>query len=161
AALMAPTEILAEQHAASIGAMLEGSKVRVELLTGGMPDADRSRILRGLETGDVDLVIGTHALLTESVKFNSLAVAVIDEQHRFGVHQGGQLRTKGTIGAAGEVTPHVVVMTATPIPRTLALTLFGDLDVSTIRHLPPGRKPVRTRVVGYAKAGEVYRYVRE
>jgi ATP-dependent DNA helicase RecG len=161
AALMAPTELLAEQHAASIGAMLEGSKVRVELLTGGMPEAERSRVLAGLESGAVDLVIGTHALLTESVKFNSLAVAVIDEQHRFGVHQRARLRSKGTVGDVGDVTPHVIVMTATPIPRTLALTLFGDLDVSTIRHLPPGRKVVRTRVVGYAKAAEVYRYVRE
>jgi ATP-dependent DNA helicase RecG len=163
AALMVPTEILAEQHFASISSMLAGSKVRVELLTGGVPEADRQHVLAGLEAGDVHLVIGTHAILTESVKFASLAVAVIDEQHRFGVHQRAELRTKGTGAAASAdaVTPHVVVMTATPIPRTLALTLFGDLDVSTIRHLPPGRRPVRTRVVGYAKAAEVYRYVRE
>ncbi len=196
AALMAPTELLAEQHFASISAMLEGSDVRVELLTGNVTGQERASLLGRLERGEVDLLIGTHALLTESVRFASLAVAIIDEQHRFGVHQRARLRQKGTgtpaeraapearedgllAGAAAEPaaaesaatgaaeggndlsTPHVLVMTATPIPRTLAITLFGDLDVSTIRGLPPGRKPVRTRVVGMDKWDEVYAYVRK
>ncbi len=160
AALMAPTEILAEQHFASIARMLDGSRVRVELLTGGTPRAERASLLHRLETGDVDILVGTHALLTESVRFESLAVAVIDEQHRFGVHQRARLRSKGT-GAASRLTPHVLVMTATPIPRTLALTIFGDLDISTIRGLPPGRKPVTTRVVTSAKRDDVYAFVRQ
>lgn len=158
AALMAPTEILAEQHYAGLSAMLEGSGVRPALLTGATPKAERERVLAGVAGGTIDLLIGTHALLTESVKFDSLAVVVIDEQHRFGVHQRATLRTKG---GDESVTPHVLVMTATPIPRTLAITLFGDLDISTIRGLPPGRRPVKTRVVGADKRGEVYGWVRQ
>ena len=134
AALMAPTEILAEQHYGNISALLAGSKVRVELLTGGVPEAERASILSRLEAGEVDLLIGTHALLTESVRFSSLAVSVIDEQHRFGVGQRARLRSKAS---TPDVTPHVLVMTATPIPRTLAITLFGDLDISAITGLPP------------------------
>ncbi len=157
-ALMAPTELLAEQHYLSISRMLEGSKVRVELLTGSMAPAARQDVLARAASGDVDVLIGTHALLTDRVKFNSLAVAIIDEQHRFGVHQRAVLRSKAGDEA---LTPHIVVMTATPIPRTLALTLLGDLDVSTIRGMPPGRSPVRTRVVDPDRAGEVYGFVRE
>lgn len=160
AALMAPTEILAEQHFASISRMLEGSRVRVELLTGGTPRAERASLLHRIETGDVDILVGTHALLTESVRFESLAVAVIDEQHRFGVQQRARLRSKGT-GEASRLTPHVLVMTATPIPRTLALTIFGDLDISTIRGLPPGRKQVTTRVVTGDKREDVYAFMRQ
>ncbi|MCC6677708.1 MAG: ATP-dependent DNA helicase RecG [Phycisphaerales bacterium] len=158
AALMAPTEILAEQHFASLSDMLKGSGVRHAILTGATPKAEREATLAGVASGTIDLLIGTHALLTESVKFDSLAVAVIDEQHRFGVHQRATLRTKG-----GEetITPHVLVMTATPIPRTLAITLFGDLDISTIRGLPPGRRPVKTRVVAPDKRGEVYSWLRQ
>ncbi len=159
AALMAPTEILAEQHLASISALLEGSAVKIELLTGALPSAERKAILARVESGEVDIVIGTHALLTETVKFHSLAVAIVDEQHRFGVHQRAELRTKG--GHEETLTPHVLVMTATPIPRTLALTLFGDLDVSTIRELPPGRTPIKTRLVPPERAGEVYAFVRQ
>ncbi len=144
ASLMAPTELLAEQHLASITRMLAGSRVRVELLTGSTPRADRDSILTRLAAGDIDILIGTHALLTESVQFKSLSVAVIDEQHRFGVHQRAALREKASDGAT---TPHVVVMTATPIPRTLAITLFGDLDISSIRGLPPGRQPISTHIV--------------
>jgi ATP-dependent DNA helicase RecG len=157
AALMAPTELLAEQHFASISRVLAGSGVRIELLTGAMPAADKEAVQRRVAAGTIDLLVGTHALLTESVRFSNLGVVVIDEQHRFGVHQRAGLRSK-----AGEegVTPHIVVMTATPIPRTLALTLFGDLDVSTIRELPPGRTPIATRVVTPDASGEVYTYLR-
>ena len=159
AALMAPTEILAEQHFASISEMLRGSRVSIALLTGATPDAERASTIQRLATGELDLVIGTHALLTESVAFKSLGVAIIDEQHRFGVRQRATLRTKG-MGDGGLTTPHVIVMTATPIPRTLAITLFGDLDVSTITGLPPGRRPVETRVVERARRDEVYAFVR-
>jgi ATP-dependent DNA helicase RecG len=158
AALMAPTELLAEQHAASIAALLAGSKARVELLTGGTPEAERKSILSRLASGEADLLIGTHALLTESVRFHSLAVAVIDEQHRFGVGQRATLRSKASTDS---LTPHILVMTATPIPRTLAISLFGDLDISTITGLPPGRQPVITRVVGAEKRDEVYMFVRQ
>ena len=156
AALMAPTELLAEQHADSIGRMLAGARVRIELLTGSMAPGRRAAIHEELESGDVDLLIGTHALLTEAVRFRSLALAVIDEQHRFGVHQRATVRAKGN---DERTVPHTLVMTATPIPRTLSLTVFGDLDISTIRGLPPGRKPVRTEVRDSAKADEVYSYV--
>jgi len=145
AAMMAPTELLAEQHAESIERMLAGSDVRVALLTGSMKAAVRRALVERLAGGEVDVVVGTHALLTETVHLPSLAVAVIDEQHRFGVHQRATLRAKAEDDAS---RPHVLVMTATPIPRTLSLTLFGDLDVSTIAGRPPGRDPVLTRVVG-------------
>ena len=142
AALMAPTELLAEQHHASITAMLEGSRVRCALLTGSIAPAERTALLDRLARGQIDLLIGTHALLTDTVAFASLAVAVIDEQHRFGVHQRAALRAKGEDAAS---SPHVLVMTATPIPRTVAMTLFGDLDLSIIDDLPPGRQPITTR----------------
>ena len=166
AALMSPTEILAEQHFASISRMLDGSRVRLKLLMGATPPAERREILAGLEDGTVDLVVGTHALITESVRFKSLAVAVIDEQHRFGVHQRAQLRAKGAAAAGerevpGEITPHVLVMTATPIPRTMAITLFGDLDISIIAGLPPGRRPIKTRVVDATTRDVVYDFVRK
>jgi len=158
AALMAPTEILAEQHFQSIQAMLKGGRVRTELLTGSLKPAERRDVHSRLAAGNIDILIGTHALLTETVAFKSLAVVVIDEQHRFGVHQRAQLRAKA---ADRKTSPHVLVMTATPIPRTLSLTLFGDLDISTIRDLPPGRRKVITRAVASAKAGEVYMYLAE
>ncbi|MGH7133787.1 MAG: helicase-related protein [Phycisphaerales bacterium] len=124
------------------------------MLTSGLPEAERRRVLAGVTDGTVDIVVGTHALISDGVKFKSLAVAVIDEQHRFGVHQRLALRDKAADGA----TPHTIVMTATPIPRTLAMTLFGDLDVSTIRELPPGRKPITTRVVGHQMSDEVWAF---
>ena len=163
AALLAPTSLLAEQHALSVGEMLRGSDVRTALLTGATPDAERRSIERAAADGEIDLLIGTHALLTESTRFRSLAVAVIDEQHRFGVRQRAVLRDKATgPGEDGRLpTPHTIVMTATPIPRTLAMTLFGDLDVSTIDASPPGRAPVRTRVVTPDRRDEVYAWVRE
>jgi ATP-dependent DNA helicase RecG len=158
AALMAPTALLAEQHFGSITSMLAGSQVSIELLTGALKASERRSVLERLESGEIDLLVGTHALLTETVGFSSLAVIVIDEQHRFGVHQRALLRTK-----AGEATsiPHTLVMTATPIPRTMSLTVFGDLDVSTIRHLPPGRQPVITRHVPRSGSAELYEYVSE
>ncbi|XVJ60800.1 MAG: ATP-dependent DNA helicase RecG [Tepidisphaera sp.] len=156
AALMAPTELLAEQHHANISRILKGSGIRVELLTGAMDAMERERVVAGLADGRVHLAIGTHALITESVRFKDLAVAIIDEQHRFGVHQRAELRAKGTGTGFMAVTPHVVVMTATPIPRTMAITLFGDLDTSIIEGLPPGRKPVKTKVVSAEKRAEVY-----
>ncbi len=158
ACLMAPTELLAEQHFATLSSMLEGSSVRMALLTGSLPDADRKALLTTLAAGDIDIVVGTHALLTESVRFRSLAVAVIDEQHRFGVHQRARLRQKSDDNAS---SPHTLVMTATPIPRTLSLTLFGDLDISTIKGLPPGRTPIATRVLPSERRDEAYDYLRK
>jgi ATP-dependent DNA helicase RecG len=152
-ALMAPTEVLAEQHATGVRALLAGLEVpagagslfaerplRVELLTNRVTGNERKRLLAGLAGGDVDLVIGTHALIQEAVAFHSLGVVVIDEQHRFGVEQRAALRDK-----AGGVVPDVLVMTATPIPRTAAMTVYGDLDVSVLDELPPGRTPIVTR----------------
>ncbi|MBB6431223.1 ATP-dependent DNA helicase RecG [Algisphaera agarilytica] len=156
AALMAPTELLAEQHHLSISRTLEGSNVRVALLTGNQRDD-----LDAVASGEADLVVGTHALLSESVKFNDLAVVVIDEQHRFGVMQRATLRQSAEADEKGrERMPHTLVMTATPIPRTLSLTLLGDLDNTTLTGLPPGRTPIQNRVVGPEQADEVYRYMR-
>lgn len=156
AALMAPTELLAEQHFASITQMLTGSRVSIELLTGSLKPAQRREIHRRLAEGGIDILIGTHALLTEKVTFKQLAVAVVDEQHRFGVHQRATLRAKSNDPNS---SPHVLVMTATPIPRTMSLTVFGDLDISTIRSLPPGRQPIVTKLVGQRKAEEVYTWL--
>jgi ATP-dependent DNA helicase RecG len=153
AALMAPTELLAEQHADSISRMLTGARVSIETLTGSLTPAQRRATVERVESGEIDILIGTHALLTETVRFSSLALVVVDEQHRFGVHQRATLRSKSTDERA---IPHTLVMTATPIPRTLSLTVFGDLDVSTIRGLPPGRQPVRTDVRALSEADEVY-----
>jgi len=155
AALVAPTEILAEQHFRGLRTMLAMSRVEVELLSAGRGAAARSKALEAIADGRIGLVVGTHALLEPAVRFKSLALAVIDEQHRFGVHQRAAVRGKSE-GSA----PHVLVMTATPIPRTLGMTLYGDLDVSTLRGKPPGRRPVLTRFVGSRKAPEVYAYAR-
>lgn len=159
AALMAPTELLAEQHMIGISRMLHGSNVRIALLTGSLPARQRAATLANISRGEVDLIIGTHALLTETVRFHSLATIIIDEQHRFGVHQRAALRSKGDDASARPIAPHTLVMTATPIPRTLALTLFGDLEVSTIDELPPGRKKIATRVVSPAGRQDVYAYL--
>ena len=138
ACLMAPTEILAEQHLQTIRDFLQGMNIRVELLTGIVKGKKRKEILDGLATGDIQILIGTHAVIEDPVAFHRLGVAVIDEQHRFGVAQRAKLWAKS------ENPPHVLVMTATPIPRTLAMTIYGDLDVSVIDELPPGRKPIQT-----------------
>lgn len=139
AAIMAPTEILAKQHFISIERYLKNSKVKRALVTGGMPKKKRSQLLKEINSGQIDIVVGTVALLQEDIDFRALGVVIIDEQHKFGVHQRAMLRKKQT--------PHCLVMTATPIPRTLAMTVFGDLDVSTIKHPPPGRGKVVTRWV--------------
>jgi ATP-dependent DNA helicase RecG len=139
ACIMAPTEILAQQHYRSISALLEGMDLQVRLLTGSTRQKDRAPIHEGLLDGSLQILIGTHALIEDVVQFRNLGLVVIDEQHRFGVAQRARLWQKA------DVLPHVLVMTATPIPRTLAMTLYGDLDVSVIDELPPGRKPIVTR----------------
>ena len=136
--LMAPTEILAEQHLATIQEFLKGLDVKVELLTGIVKGKKRKEVLERLVTGEIDILVGTHALIEETVQFKNIGLAVVDEQHRFGVAQRAKLWAKN------ENPPHILVMTATPIPRTLAMTIYGDLDVSVIDELPPGRKPIRT-----------------
>ena len=136
--MMAPTEILAEQHLATIQEFLKGLDVKVELLTGIVKGKKRKEVLEQLVTGEIDILVGTHALIEETVQFKNIGLAVVDEQHRFGVAQRAKLWAKN------ENPPHILVMTATPIPRTLAMTIYGDLDVSVIDELPPGRKPIRT-----------------
>ncbi|WP_077196186.1 ATP-dependent DNA helicase RecG [Prevotella ihumii] len=138
ACLMAPTEILAEQHLQTIKEFLKGMNLRIELLTGIVKGKKRKEVLDGLIDGSIHIVVGTHAIIEDKVQFNNLGLAVIDEQHRFGVAQRAKLWSKSTN------PPHVLVMTATPIPRTLAMTIYGDLDVSVIDELPPGRKPIET-----------------
>ena len=138
ACMMAPTEILARQHFATISRQTEGMNLRVAILTGASKAAERRKALEGITSGEIDILIGTHALIEDSVQFANLGFVVIDEQHRFGVEQRARLWTKN------QQPPHILVMTATPIPRTLAMTLYGDLDVSVIDELPPGRQPIRT-----------------
>ena len=152
-AIMAPTEILAAQHYRKISAYLEGSQVRTEMLTGAMNTQQRKRMLDGLATGQIHIAVGTHALLGEGVRFAALGLVVVDEQHKFGVRQRTGIRSKG-------YAPHYLVMTATPIPRTLAMTVFGDLDVSVIDELPPGRGQTRTRLVSPDQLDSVYDFVR-
>ena len=148
-ALMAPTEILARQHLASLEGMAMAAGVRVALLTGRERGAPRAAILAALEAGQIDILVGTHAIFSEDVRFGDLALAVVDEQHRFGVHQRMQLQGKG------ERPADVLVMTATPIPRTLQLTAYGDMDVSRLTGKPPGRRPVETRVLPASRLEEV------
>lgn len=147
-ALMAPTEILAEQHARNIKRLLAKSPYRVELLTGSLRAAEKRKLQVELSAGEIHACIGTHALIQESVSFKALGLAVIDEQHRFGVMQRAELRARG-------FNPDVLVMTATPIPRSLTMTIYGDLDVSVIDELPPGRTPIETRVFGEERRAEV------
>jgi ATP-dependent DNA helicase RecG len=154
AAFMVPTEVLAEQHVGTISRWLAQTRFRVALLSGRTTGAERRELLPAIARGDVHLVVGTHALVQEYVKFRALALAVIDEQHRFGVLQRGTLGSKG-------LHPDVLIMTATPIPRTLALTECGDMDVSVIRGLPPGRRPVRTLVKPDSRRDDVYTLVRD
>jgi len=157
ACIMAPTEILAEQHLQSIREFLKGMPIRVELLTGIVKGKKRQEILDGLQSGDVQILIGTHAVIEDSVQFAQLGTVVIDEQHRFGVAQRAKLWAK----TEGNTIPHVLVMTATPIPRTLAMTLYGDLDVSIIDELPPGRKPIRTSHVFDTRMTSLYNGIRQ
>ena len=148
-AFMAPTEILARQHLASLEPMAKAAGVRVALLTGREKGVARASVLSALEAGEIDILVGTHAIFSEDVRFADLALAVVDEQHRFGVHQRMQLQGKGDKSA------DVLVMTATPIPRTLQLTAYGDMDVSRLTGKPPGRKPVETRVLPASRLDEV------
>ena len=154
AALMAPTEVLAEQHYRSLGPLLQQAGIRVGLLTGALTPKEKRLARQALAAGEIDFVIGTHALISQGVEFAHLRLMIADEQHRFGVAQRSALAGKG-------LTPHVLVMSATPIPRTLALIIYGDLEVSVIDELPPGRTPVETYVVGEDKRQRMYRFVRK
>ena len=153
AALMVPTEILAEQHARNIKRILASRPYRVELLTGSLKAKEKRAIHEALKAGEIDLVVGTHALIQEGVDFSRLGLVVVDEQHRFGVMQRAGLRRRG-------FNPDVLVMTATPIPRSLAMTVYGDLDVSVIDELPPGRTAVRTHVRGDDRREKIYEFIR-
>ncbi len=155
-AMMAPTELLAEQHARTLEALLAPAGVRVALLTGSVKGKEKKALLSALAGGEIDLVVGTHALFSQGVEYRDLGLVIADEQHRFGVAQRGALAEKG-----GAVSPHVLVMSATPIPRTLALIIYGDLDVSVMDELPPGRTPVATFAVGEAKRARMYGFVRK
>jgi ATP-dependent DNA helicase RecG len=157
AALMAPTETLAEQHFRTLETLLAAEPVPATLLTSATPPGRRRELLDSLAAGQPQLVVGTHALIEEAVEFSSLAVAVVDEQHRFGVRQRAALDAKGPAGRL----PHVLHMTATPIPRTLSLTAYGDLDTTALCELPKGRQPIRTRVVGEERRAEAYEFIRE
>jgi ATP-dependent DNA helicase RecG len=152
-AMIAPTEILAEQHYESLRRYLADSRVRFCLLTGGTPTAERKKIIEGIANGKIGIAVGTHALLEEKIEFNDLGLAIVDEQHKFGVLQRAAVLAKGR-------TPHYMVMTATPIPRTLALTVFGDLDVSVLDEMPPGRRPVTTKAVPPDRREEAYAFIR-
>ncbi|MFI3323055.1 MAG: ATP-dependent DNA helicase RecG [Rikenellaceae bacterium] len=154
-ALVAPTEILATQHLESISKMVEGLDIRVELLKGSTRKRERRVISEGLESGDIDILISTHAVFEDSVQFSNLGLVIIDEQHRFGVEQRSKMWRKS------EMPPHVLVMSATPIPRTLAMTLYGDLDVSIIDELPPGRKPIRTMMMNDGRRDELFGFMRK
>ncbi|MCL6478042.1 MAG: ATP-dependent DNA helicase RecG [Peptococcaceae bacterium] len=154
AALMAPTEILSEQHYINIGGYFEKMGITMGLVTGGMKKKERDVLLGKIRSGEVQVVVGTHAIIQEGVEFKRLALVVIDEQHRFGVRQRALIREKGR-------SPDVLVMTATPIPRTLAMTLYGDLDISSIKGMPPGRRPVETRVYPKSQSGLVYSQIKK
>jgi len=163
-ALMAPTEILAEQHFRTLSSLLSklelnSRRLRVELMTGSLTPAAKRAVTEAVASGEIDVIVGTHALIQEGVSFSRLGVAVVDEQHRFGVMQRAALRER--LANTDAPTPHLLVMSATPIPRTLALTFFGDLDVSVIDELPPGRLAIATRWVGPDERSEAYGFVRE
>ena len=176
ACIMAPTEVLAQQHFANVSKYLKPTGVRCALLTGSSTAKERREIHAGLEDGSIGIIIGTHALIEDDVRFLRLGLSVIDEQHRFGVDQRSRLWAKGpgrealdglpaaeTLDACGlkSLPPHVLVMTATPIPRTLAMTLYGDLDVSVIDEMPPGRKPVQTIQIGQNRRAALYKFMRD
>jgi ATP-dependent DNA helicase RecG len=154
AALMAPTEILAEQHARNIKRITAQTPYRVELLTGSLKAKDKRAVHEALAAGETDIVVGTHAIIQEAVEFKQLGLAVIDEQHRFGVMQRAEIRRRG-------LNPDVLVMTATPIPRSLAMTVYGDLEVSVIDELPPGRTPIKTFVRGEDRREKIYEFIRD
>ena len=152
-AMMVPTEILAEQHYGTVNTLLAGHDMHASLLTGSTPKPEKEAVYEGLASGSIPIVIGTHAVIQEGVQFQHLGLVIVDEQHRFGVRQRGILRDKG-------YNPHVLVMSATPIPRTLALTVYGDLDLSVIDELPPGRQPIQTRWFAPGERERAYRFLR-
>ena len=160
-ALMAPTEILAEQHFKGLSMLLAPLNITIEQLTGSTSAAEKERIYASLADGTTQIVIGTHALIQESVTFKQLGLAVIDEQHRFGVEQRGALRQKGPQTETGTINPHLLVMSATPIPRTLALSLYGDLDLSILDEMPPGRQEIKTRWLRTSERERAYTFVRK
>jgi RecG-like helicase len=155
ACIMAPTEVLAQQHYKGISKLLKNTNVKIALLTGSTKAKERKTILPELANGEINIIVGTHALIVDNVEFKNLGLAIIDEQHRFGVDQRSKLWTKSNI------TPHILVMTATPIPRTLAMTLYGDLEVSVLDELPPGRKPIQTIHASENQRGKIYAFMRE
>ena len=157
ACIMAPTEVLAQQHYKNISKYLDGSGVQAALLTGSSKTAQRREVHAGIEDGSIGILVGTHALIEDNVIFKNLGLAIIDEQHRFGVEQRARLWKKSST----DVAPHILIMTATPIPRTLAMTLYGDLDVSVIDEMPPGRKPVQTIHATESKRQALYRFMRD
>jgi ATP-dependent DNA helicase RecG len=159
-AIMAPTELLARQHAENAARLLEPLGLRPAYLTGNLKAAGRARLLKALAAGEIDIVLGTHALFSKDVAYRNLALVIIDEQHRFGVTQRQAILAKGRESPRGSA-PHLLMMSATPIPRTLALTVFGDLDVSVINDMPPGRKPVKTHLSKESNVGKVYDFVRK
>lgn len=151
--VMAPTEILAEQHFKNFLALSKNLDLTIRLLTASIPPKEKNEVKEGLDAGGIDIVVGTHALIQEDVSFQNLALAIVDEQHRFGVYQRLKMKKKGQ-------SPHLLVMTATPIPRTLAMTLYGDLDVSIIDELPPGRKPVESMIIYERQRDWLYEFIR-
>lgn len=157
ACIMAPTEVLARQHFANISKYMAGLDIKVGILTGSSKTAERREFIKGVEDGSINIAVGTHALIEDNVSFHNMGLAIIDEQHRFGVEQRSKLWRKTTNGCP----PHVLVMTATPIPRTLAMTLYGDLDVSVINEMPPGRKPVKTIQINERQRLALYKFMRD
>ena len=158
-ALLAPTELLARQHAENAARLLEPVGVRLAFLTGAIGSSGRTQLLHELKAGNIDIVIGTHALFSNGVSYRNLKLAVIDEQHRFGVLQRSAILDKGVECSPDRLPPHLLMMSATPIPRTLALSVFGDLDVSVIRTMPPGRKPVITHLAAHGNERKVYDFI--
>ena len=153
AAFMAPTEILAEQHFSTLSKLFSGTDVTLGLLTGSLKESEKKAIRRKLEEGEIDIVVGTHALITDKTNFRSLGLAITDEQHRFGVAQRAKLLSKGE-------NPHLLVMSATPIPRTLALIIYGDLDISVVDEIPPGRQPIDTLLIDSGKRSRAFNFIR-
>lgn len=154
AAFMAPTEILAEQHFLTLSKLFSATDIRIGLLTGSLKESEKKEIRRKMEEGEIDIVVGTHALITDKTNFKSLGLAITDEQHRFGVAQRAKLLSKGE-------NPHLLVMSATPIPRTLALIIYGDLDISVVDEIPPGRQPIDTLLIDSGKRSRAYNFIRK
>jgi ATP-dependent DNA helicase RecG len=157
-ALLAPTELLARQHAENAARLLEPLGLRIAFLTGNIKAAGRKDLLKHLAAGEIDIAVGTHALFSKDVNYKNLRLVIIDEQHRFGVTQRALIMAKGV---KDQASPHLLMMSATPIPRTLAMTVFGDMDVSVIRDMPPGRKPVITHLAKESNEQKVYDFVRD